>query len=106
MSLEFLPEYIHAFENSELIECRWLWNSLIDKKFFIKFFVSRKVAKLFNSMFELEKTYSDVSLNEKFAKKVLGWLDNNQEYLKQAYHQVNMFNRPFSITKIKIFFVC
>jgi len=76
MSLEFLPEYIHAFENSELIECR-------------------KVAKLFDSMFELEKTYSDVNLNEKFAKKVLGWLDNNQEYLKQAHHQkiIKLYNK-------------
>ncbi len=40
-------------------------------------------------MFDLEQTYSEVKLDEQFSKRVLEWLDNNPEYLKQAYNQVN-----------------
>ena len=50
--------------------------------------VERTIAKVFYSMFELEKTYSEVRLGKDFEQKVLKWLDNNQEYLEQAHRQV------------------
>lgn len=50
--------------------------------------VERTIAKVFYSMFELEKTYSEVRLVKDFEQKVLKWLDNNQEYLEQAHRQV------------------
>lgn len=46
------------------------------------------IAKVFYSMFEMEKTYSEVRLNPDFEQKVLKWLDNNEAYLKQAHRQV------------------
>ena len=46
------------------------------------------IAKVFYSMFELDKMYSEVRLNSDFELKVLKWLDNNEAYLKQAHNQV------------------
>lgn len=76
MSLEFLPEYISKFESSTDSNCR-------------------NVARIFYSMFELEKLYSEVVLNEDFEKKVLKWLDNNPSYLQQAHRQkvIKLYNK-------------
>lgn len=76
MSLEFLPDYIKKFEKSELMNCK-------------------NVGKIFNSMFELDSSYSELKLSDKFSKRVLGWLNNNEEYLKQAYKQkiVKLYNK-------------
>lgn len=57
--------------------------------------VFRNVARIFYSMFELEKLYSEVVLNEDFEKKVLKWLDNNPSYLQQAHRQkvIKLYNK-------------
>jgi hypothetical protein len=46
-------------------------------------------------MFDLEKTFSDVRLTPEFSIRVLGWLDNNQEYLEQAKRQkvIKLYNK-------------
>ena len=46
-------------------------------------------------MFELDSSYSELKLSDKFSKRVLGWLNNNEEYLKQAYKQkiVKLYNK-------------
>lgn len=49
----------------------------------------RLIGKLLNSMFEIESSFSELKLSKEFSKRVLGWLDNNEDYLKQAYKQVN-----------------
>ena len=41
-------------------------------------------------MFELEVQYGEIRIeSEAFRNKVKKWLDNKQEYLDQAYKQVN-----------------
>ncbi len=42
-------------------------------------------------MFELKVEFGEIRLSELFEKKVKTWLDNNSEYMKQAYNQVNFF---------------
>jgi len=76
MSLEYLPEYVAKLEGSNINECK-------------------RLGDFFNSMFELEKTFSDVRLTPEFSKRVLGWLDNNQDYLEQAKHQkvIKLYNK-------------
>lgn len=49
----------------------------------------RKIGEIFFAMFELKKSFSEIKLSEKFSKRVLDWLGNNENYLKQAYKQVN-----------------
>lgn len=39
-------------------------------------------------MFELQILYGEIKLEDAFREKVKKWLDNNPEYLKQAYKQV------------------
>lgn len=39
-------------------------------------------------MFELDVSYGEIKIDKKFVIKVKKWLDNNPEYLKQAYKQV------------------
>lgn len=76
MSLEFLSEYIEKFRSSGLKECI-------------------SIGQAFDSMFELSEVVSEVRLTPEFRKRVSGWLDNNPEYLKQAYHQkvIRLYNK-------------
>lgn len=39
-------------------------------------------------MFDLEVTYGEIAYESAFKKKLLKWLDNNEEYLKLANKQV------------------
>jgi hypothetical protein len=39
-------------------------------------------------MFELQILFGEIRLEDAFREKVKKWLDNNPEYLKQAYKQV------------------
>jgi hypothetical protein len=51
------------------------------------------VHEIFTAMFELEVVYGEIRIdNDSFRKKVLKWLDNNNEYLNQAYKQVGLMN--------------
>lgn len=44
---------------------------------------------MFTSMFDLEITYGEIKFDDHFKSKLLKWLDNNEEYLKQVNKQVN-----------------
>ena len=58
-------------------------------------FSQRYIGEVFLSIFELDKIFSDVRLSSEFSQRVLKWLDNNQEYLKQATHQkvIKLYNK-------------
>ncbi len=52
-------------------------------------------------MFEMEVLYGEIRIdNDLFKKKVLKWLDNNEEYLKQAYKQVSILQNCKNERKI------
>lgn len=53
--------------------------------------LKRNINDLFESMFDLRVTYGEIKLGDEFKPKVLKWLDNNPDYLNQAYKQVNYF---------------
>lgn len=54
---------------------------------FLKIFQS-DVHSIFESIFELDISYAEIRLDNKFLEKVKVWLNNNPEYVKQAYKQV------------------
>jgi hypothetical protein len=43
-------------------------------------------------MFEIETLYGEIKINDNFLGKVKKWLDNNDDYIKQAYKQVIQWN--------------
>lgn len=44
-------------------------------------------------MFEIETLYGEIKINDNFLGKVKKWLDNNEDYIKQAYKQVIESNK-------------
>lgn len=54
------------------------------------FFLNSAIYSIFDSLFELDISYGEIRIDQKFLEKVKVWLNNNPDYVKQAYKQVNI----------------
>jgi len=56
-------------------------------------------------MFEIETLYGEIKINDNFLGKVKKWLDNNEDYIKQAYKQVILFKTFRNLNKLLLIIV-
>ncbi|RNA09093.1 hypothetical protein BpHYR1_006566 [Brachionus plicatilis] len=76
MKFEFIDDYIDSFKSSRNKNCITVFT-------------------IFDSMFELDISYGEIRIDEKFLDKVKIWLNNNPDYVKQAYKQkiIKIYNK-------------
>ncbi|CAF0709768.1 unnamed protein product [Brachionus calyciflorus] len=79
LKFEEIEDYVQKFQESDKENCRFIY-------------------KIFNSMFELDISYGEIRIDDKFLDKVKVWLNNNPDYISQAYKQkiIKIYNKYYN----------